>query len=255
MSTSTVEVPQVCLGRKAIITDSRTLKMATYIGPELPAPPAVVDWTNGQTTEWGMMLNDRLGCCTIAGCAHAIQLWSKNVGQQITVPDSAVLSMYEQWDGYNPAIPSSDEGGIELNVLNSWKKQGFVGHNLLAFASINIQNVLEIQQCINLFGGLYIGISLPLTAQHQDVWDVDLSDPYASQPGSWGGHCVFISGYDKNGISCITWGSVKKMTVAFFLKYCDEAYALIGQDFFNTQGVDVEGFNSSQLLADLSQIR
>jgi hypothetical protein len=252
MSTPISPVPQVCLGRKAVIHDSRTLKMGAYLGPELPAPPAAVDWTKGQSS-WGMMLNDKLGCCTICGCAHAIQLWSNSIGTEVTVPDSVVLSMYEQWDGYKPSDPNTDSGGIELNVLNQWKNQGFSGHQLLAYATVNIHNVLEVQQCINLFGGLYIGVSLPLSAQRQDVWDV-VSDPIEGEPGSWGGHCVYVCGYDNYGISVITWGGIKKMTIEFWLKYIDEAYALVGQDFFNAQGVNVEGFNSTQLLTDLAQI-
>jgi len=254
MSTPAATIQPVCLGRKAVITDSRTLKMGAYIGPDLPPPPASVDWSNGQSSGWGMMLNNKLGCCTICGCAHAIQLWSKSLGTEITVPDSSVLAMYELWDGYNPSDPNTDQGGIELNVLNQWKKSGFAGHNLLAFGTVNYHNVLQVQQCINLFGGLYIGLGLPISAQRQDVWDV-VSDPVSSEPNSWGGHCVYVCGYDKYGISCITWGAVKKMSVAFFLKYCDEAYALIGQDFFNAQGKNVAGFDSALLLDDLSQIR
>src|SRR5580692_6287960 len=129
----------VCLGRKAVITDSRTLKMASYLGPQLPPSPASVDWTKGKSS-WGMMLNDKLGCCTIAGCAHAIQLWSNSVGQEITIPDSDVLATYEQWDGYNPSDPNTDNGGIELNVLNQWKNKGLFGHQLLAFGAVNYNN-------------------------------------------------------------------------------------------------------------------
>src|ERR1017187_6786701 len=122
------------LGRKAIKTDTRTLQLGDYIAPTLPPPPPAVDWTKGKT-DWGMMLNDTLGDCTIAGCGHAVQVWSlANVGLELTVADKDILKAYEVWDGYNPHDPSSDNGGIELDVLNRWQKSSLAGHALLAFA-------------------------------------------------------------------------------------------------------------------------
>ncbi len=159
------------LGRKAIKTDSRTLELGRYLTPAVPPPPAAADWTKG-IDSWGMMLNDMLGDCTIAGCGHAVQVWTANTGTMVTVPDSTIESYYEQWDGYVPGNPSTDKGGVELDVLNDWQKQGFAGNTLLAFADPRLANLVEMRQSIALFGGVYIGLSLPLTAQTQDVWDV-----------------------------------------------------------------------------------
>jgi hypothetical protein len=202
-----------------------------------------------------MMLNDHLGCCTICGAGHAIQGWSANASKEITISDNDVLSAYETWDGYNPKDPSTDTGGIELNVLNNWRTNGLANHKLFAFAAINIANQQEVKQAINLFGGAYIGVSLPLSAQEQGVWDVDLTQGSNSDKGSWGGHCVYVSGYDEKGVTCITWGILKKMTWDFWKTYCDEAYALFGQEWLNTGGQAPSGFNHDQLIADLSEIR
>jgi hypothetical protein len=239
------------LGRKAIKTDSRTLALADYLLPSIPPPPPTADWTKG-ITSWGMMLNDTLGDCTIAGVAHAIQVWSANTGTMFTVPDATVQNYYEQWDGYVPGQPNTDNGGIELDVLNDWQKQGFDGKPLLAFADARFTNLVEIRQSIALFGGVYIGIALPLSAQKQEVWDVV---PGAiGRKGSWGGHCVFVPKYDQHGFTCITWGEVKTMTVAFWKKYCDEAHTLLGQDWLTDKG-SPSGFDQTQLLADLKAIK
>src|ERR1017187_345651 len=152
------------LGRKAVVVDSRTVKLGTYLAPTLPVPPPAVSWSK-QISSWGVMLNDQLGDCTIAGCGHAVQTWSANLGNEITVSDSTVLAAYEAWDGYNPADPSTDQGGIELDVLNNWKQNSLAGHALLAFATVNLANLSQLRSAISLFGGLYIGVGLPLTAQ------------------------------------------------------------------------------------------
>ena len=240
------------LGRKAIKTDSRTLMLGDYLTPKLPPPPASADWTKG-ITSWGMMMNDTLGCCTIAGVGHAIQVFTANSGSEVTVPDATIESYYEQWDGYVPGNPSTDNGGIELDVLNDWKKNGFAGNTLAAFADPKVSNLVQVRQAIALFGGVYIGLSLPITAQNQDVWDVVPKGGANAKKGSWGGHCVFVPKYDAKSFTCITWGQLKVMTVAFWKKYCDEAHALLTQDWIGAKG-SPGGFDMAQLQTDLSEI-
>jgi hypothetical protein len=250
------------LGRKAIKTDSRTLALGRYFTPALKPPPPACDWTKG-ITSWGMMLNgpeanepqfpNGLGDCTIAGAAHAIQVWTANNGSMVTLPDSTVLNYYEQWDGYVPGEPSTDNGGIELDVLNDWQKNGFAGNPLLAFADPKPANLTEVRQAISLFGGVYIGLSLPLTAQTQTVWDVTPNGGAKAKPGSWGGHCVFVPKYDQKTFTCITWGQLTTMTVAFWNKYCDEAHALLSPQWISAKGAP-NGFNLAELQADLQAI-
>jgi hypothetical protein len=241
------------LGRKAIKTDTRTLALGDYLTPALPPPPLAADWTKG-ITSWGMMLNDTLGDCTIAGVGHAVQVWSANTGGEITVPDATVEKYYELWDGYAPGNPATDSGGVELDVLNDWQKQNFDGYDLLAFADPKFSNLVEIHQSIALFGGVYIGLALPVTAQKQDVWDVVPNGGANAKKGSWGGHCVFVPKYDQKGFTCITWGGLKTMTLAFWKKYCDEAHTLLGQNWITDKGAP-NGFNQTQLLADLKAIK
>jgi len=241
------------LGRKAIKTDSRTLQLAQYFTPTLPPPPPAKDWTHG-ITGWGMMLNDQLGDCTIAGVGHAVQVWTANTGSEVTVSDTTVETYYERWDGYVPGDPSTDTGGIELDVLNDWQKGDFAGHKLIAFADPKPSNLMEIRQSIALFGGVYIGLAMPITAQRQDIWDVVPRGGANASPGSWGGHAVFVPTYDENGFTCITWGQLKVMTLAFWKKYCDEAHTLLGQDWLASQGAP-SGFDLTQLEADLKAIK
>lgn len=241
------------LGRKAIVSDTRTLRLAVYLTGALPEPPAAKDWTRG-VTEWGMMCNDRLGCCTISGVGHAIQVWTANTGTMETVSDEAIEAYYSKWDGYVAGDETTDNGGIEIDVLKKWRKQSFANNRLLAFADPCSMNVQEIRQAITLFGGVYIGLDLPLSAQKQDVWDVLPGGGSNAAKGSWGGHCVFVPKYDANTFTCITWGQLKTMTVPFWEQYCDEAHALLDESWITTQQAP-SGFDREQLLADLKQIR
>ena len=240
------------LGRKAVKTDTRTLALGNYLTPAIPPPPPTADWTSG-IASWGMMLNDTLGDCTIAGVGHAVQVFTANTSGIVTVPDSTIESFYEKWDGYVPGDPSTDKGGVELDVLTDWRQQGFDGHALLGFADPKPANLVEVHQSIALFGGVYIGLSLPLTAQTQDVWDVVPHGGAKARKGSWGGHCVFVPKYDQNGFTCITWGALKSMTLAFWKEYCDEAHTLLSPDWLTAKGSPA-GFDQAQLEADLKAI-
>lgn len=246
--------PLMKLGRKAIKTDSRTLRLTRYFTALLPAPPPSVDWSKG-VTEWGMMENDVLGDCTCAGVGHAVQVFSLNGGTEAVVTDVQVRAAYEEWCGYNPSDPSTDAGGICLDILNAWKKTSFHGHHIAAFATANPADIEEIQKAINIFGGCYIGFNVPNSVMENTdpniVWDV-----VADDGGIDGGHCVFVVGYDiaTTIISFISWGTIYRMTFAFWAKYVDEAYAAISRDFIAKNGLDPQGFNLAQLEADLAQI-
>lgn len=239
------------LGRKAVKQDSRTLKLGKYLSPAL-VPPASVDWTKG-VTSWGMMLNDTLGDCTIAGAGHAIQVWSLNDTKEITLPDSDILEQYEDWCGYNPADPSTDQGGIELDVLNRWKKYSMCGKHLKAFATVNVSNFTEVKNAIALLGGVYIGLNVSNYVMNNETAPGSTWDVVPNDGGIDGGHCVFVCGYDATTLTFISWGSVYKMTYAFWTKYVDEAYALLGLSWVG-EGKSPTGLNLTQLEADLAQL-
>jgi hypothetical protein len=251
------------LGRKALVTDSRTLRLARYFSPTLAPPPASVDWTKG-VTQFGMMLNgpdpnnppsasDGLGDCTIAGVAHAIQIFTANSGTEVTLPDQTILDYYEWWDGYVDGDPSTDNGGVEIDVLNHWRKKKFWGHRLDAYADPSVSNLTEVRQAVSLFGGLYIGLSVTDQVMQNDN---DPTIPWDVTPGDTidGGHCVFVTGYDAQFIYFISWGQIYKMTLAYWNAYVDESHALLSPDFLGANGLDPQGFNLKQLQADLAAI-
>jgi hypothetical protein len=233
-ATPAVDHSQMKLGRGPVKKDPRTLKLGNYLNTAA-RPPAAADWTNG-ITSWGMMLNNIHSNCTIAAAAHAVQVWSVHTSQEVTVPDDLILKYYEEWDGYNPNDPNTDGGGVALNVFNAWRKSAFDTHKLLAFADPAHDNFDEIRQAISIFGGVYIGLSLPMTAKTQAVWDVVPNGGDDAKPGSWGGHAVFVPKYDANTFTCITWGRLMPMTLAFWNAYVDEAHALLGHDWLEKNG-------------------
>lgn len=251
-----IDHTQVRLGRKAIKRDTRTLQLRDYVAPAaLPTPPKSVSYL-GQNVVWGDMCNSNLGCCTIAGVGHHSQAWTLNAqGKPIDVPDSLILSTYSKWDGYVAGDASTDNGGIELDVLNDWKRDGFGGVDLTGFVAVDFTDPDMVNTALWLFGGLYIGVNLPISAQNQQLWDVTTG--HDARPGTWGGHCVYVGARD--GVysrrTCITWGTEQVMSDAFWNKYVDECYALLSPAWIMPTGTAPSGFAMPQLLTDLACIR
>lgn len=249
------------LGKKAPRLDSRNLKLANYLKPGVTFnPPAESSWVV-DVPSWGMMENDQLGDCVIAGAGHSIQQWTFYVkeklgqGQMVVVPDNQILTAYEKVGGYVPGDPSTDNGCDMLTALKYWRKTGIGGHKILAFVQVDPTKPLEWMSAIELFGNLYIGLALPLSAQNQEAWTVPDGGPEGDgSPGSWGGHCVPIMAYSPQSLTCVTWGQTLKMSHNFFAGYCDEAYAVLSQDWLDAQQVAPSSFNLAQLQEDLAAL-
>lgn len=239
------------LGKAQPRLDHRTLRMASYLAPDLPPAPEGVDWLSKLPPFLGFMLNDQLGDCTCAAIGHIIQAWTGNNGTMLTLPDDAILKAYEGACGYVPGNPATDRGGVEMGVLNYWRNIGVGGYKVDAFVSLQPQNREHVKLAVDMFGGAYIGLALPLTAQTQDVWSLAAGHGRAATPGSWGGHAVVVEAYDPHGLTCITWGEKKRMTWSFWDVYCDEAYAMISPLWATKGKAAPSGFDYAQLLTDL----
>ena len=243
------------LGKNPARHDPRTLLMAHYLQPEaLPQLPASQEWTDKIQT-WPMMANDRLGDCTCAAAGHLIEEWTTYSGTGVTLSDSDIIAAYSSITGYNPQTGQNDNGAVELDVLKYWRKTGFSGHKISVFVGLEPGNHDHIKASVYIFGGCYIGLALPISAQTQNVWSVppgSLQGPGA--PGSWGGHAVPVVAYDSLGLTVVTWGALKQMTWGFWDAYCDESYGLLSPDWVNAKKIAAYGFNLAQLKADLKAI-
>lgn len=252
------------LGKQPPKHDPRTLQLARYIDEAAIPIPDSEDYSPAVTGGFPMYGNDQLGNCTCAAVGHMIQVWSANAGGEKTFADADVEGLY--WETGTPpaatgeAGSATDDGRFELDILNYWRKTG-VGQvsyadRIIAFASIDVSNLDNLKRAIFLFGGVYVGIALPATAQGQSEWDV-VGDGKTgrSQPGSWGGHAVNIVGYGDGKLKIVTWGGLLEMTEGFWSAYGDEAYAIVTQDWVEANGQSVvPGFDLATLEADLAQI-
>ncbi len=237
------------LGKLPVRTDVRTISIGRYVDrAKLPPPPETLDLTV-RVAEWPMYGNDERGDCTTAAAGHMIEAWTAAARRNaVEISESAVLSAFEHVKVVDPA--TGDEGAYELDVLRYWRASGIGRHRIGAYARLSVHDHELVRACAWLFGGLYIGLAMPITAQRQPTWAWTGSLSGDAKPGSWGGHAVDVVEFDAAGLTVVTWGRLQRMTWSFWDRYCDEAYCILANDFLE-HGRAPNGFDLEALRADL----
>jgi len=255
-----VDPRKLKLGKQPVRHDPRTLLFASYLTAALPTPPASYD-AGTAVTDWGMMDNDQIGDCTCAAAGHLIMEWTARAKSKVFTPsDKQIVAAYSAITGYNPVSGANDNGANEIDVLNYWRQSGIAGHKISAYVALEPANHTHIMDSVYIFGGCYIGLGLPLSAQAQtqnhQPWSVPPQGTTGDgKPGSWGGHAVPVIAYDSRTLTVITWGARQTMTWGFWKAYCEEAYAILSPDFLTGKKATPEGFNLHQLQEDLADLK
>lgn len=243
------------LGKLPAKYDERTLRLENYL-PEtalLPPLPPQFSW-NKKISKWTMMANDKYGDCVVAGAGHTVQRWTSNAGHEVILPDKTIVDTYLKLTG------GVDSGLYLLDFLRYWRKNGLgTTAPIGAFVAVSPKNITLMRYACYLFGSVYIGAALPLSAKtqidHGLAWDVPPGGPIDDgEPGSWGGHCMASGYYAQWGYSLDTWGQQQQCTKNWMGQYCDEAYAILSLDWFNEGHRTPLGMDWRTLLKDLTAV-
>ena len=240
-------------------------KLADFIEPKRLLPQVPASWQWGKGLEFPVYGNDTLPDCTCAAVGHHEQVWSARAGAPETPALEAVLEFFDytgsmQGLGRNQGRYMAGGG---IGVLDCWRNRGFSQaapgvpapyERILGYAVVNQLDLAEVRAAGYLFGGLYAGLALPLSAAYQwqgqgGVWSLQHSN---NAPGSWGGHAVNITAYGTY-ITCATWGRRWRMSKSFFRTYCDELYVALSPDWVQA-GAAPSGYDQAGLLGLLTQL-
>lgn len=214
--------------------------------------PEVVDYAS-KVTSWPVYMNNVIGDCTCAALGHAIQAWTTYAeGPTVTLPDSAVLALYEAVSGFDPQTRANDNGAVEQDVLTHVQKHGIGGHKIRAFAQVNHKNPAEMKAALDIFGTVYLGMQVPKSAevefQNGTAWQ-NIGDQQIL-----GGHAIDLQKVDSDYMYVVTWGKLQPMTEDFWLTYGDEAWVILTDDWMNSKGLSPTGLNLTGLLNEFDAI-
>lgn len=246
------------LGKLDATRDDRDRLFCHYKARHLPQAPIGYDHTGLVTDPWGMLGNDRIGDCAIAGPAHEHMLTSAMAGKRATFTEKAVIGVYSAITGYDPKKPDSDQGSVVRDVLRYRAATGMTDaegnvHKVGAYVALRPGDWTELMEALYLFGAVGIGIQVPESAQEQ----FEEKKPWVPVPGSpvEGGHYVPVVSRPAEAVAnVVTWGGLQGMSRSFYHHFCDEAWAILSPEAL-TNGKSLEGFDLTQLTADLAELR
>jgi hypothetical protein len=252
----------VKLGKKDARFDPRTLKFADFTTTYVPPSSAAY----GLGLTYAMDGNDQYGDCGVAAFAHQVQVWNSLTDRSFAVGEAQCIAAYEVLcPGFNPVTDANDNGTDLLTNCQYWKSHGiddpassYGRDQISAYMSVDPTNTMDVEQSIAQFGGLYLGVQLPISAQSQvgSLWTV--TSGRNAEPGSWGGHAIPVISYDPDKLCVVTWGALQYMTWDFLYTYGDESYCLLSRNWFagpaSGSGLSPSGFSFGKLKAALANL-
>ena len=249
------------LGKQVPKIDKRTLRLADFLRvpavAPLPCPPER-DWGSALHGQWPMLGNDRMGCCTVTALAHLLICQARNDGRELVIDEEQVSDVYAEATGYDPVTGVHDNGAAMLDILKYAQQVGIGGVKIGPYLALESRNHAHLMTACNLFGGVYLGLALPATAQAEvgDTWLYpEASAGVSGEPWSWGGHAVGSFGYSPQKLTCITWAVEQALSWPFLDRYCDEAYAVLSAEWTGPDGKAPSGLDVAALEAALERVR
>jgi hypothetical protein len=249
------------LGRQPRKFDPRIPRLKTIFAGKPAEPPPTADWwTTKFPKDLGMMLNDQLGDCTCAAFYHIYQLWTGNAdGTMVTEPDQYVQQLYEEACGYNPNDASSDQGGVEQDVLayllNAGAPTPQGPEKILGYVEIDQKNLIHLQSIIADCGAAYAGVNLPQSVL-DNADDTTIPWDITGNTTDAGGHAIAICGYkDISTFYAVSWGKKYTLTGAFLKQYMDEAYGIVSARWVESIGLTPGGMTLAQLDEQMKDLK
>jgi hypothetical protein len=244
-------------GKKPASYDRRDLLYAKYRrGPLPPHPSQFGHETLIEAGAWGMLGNDSVGDCVFAGSDHETMLWTTEAGDPALFTADNTIADYSAVTGYKPGQPDTDQGADVRQALQYRQQTGLIDaagnrHKIGAYLALEPGNIDHLLDALYLFSAVGIGIKVPASAIDQ----FNSGQPWSMVHGRQkivGGHYVPLVA-NRASLVCVTWGRLQPMTLQFYKKYCDEAWAILSPEMLR-DGVSLDGFDMEQLQVDLQAV-
>lgn len=238
------------------------------VGGVLPPIPATFDRsglfpprTPNDPYPLGMLGNNKVGDCTIAGAGHIVMLWNKLTGRPVQITTADALDDYRDCCGWQ-GTEATDNGGDMLSVAAYWQRTGFRDatimpdgtprrHKIAAYVSIDPNNIAYLIAASYICdGGVGLGVALTEDSERQ----FDAGEPWSGKAANDDNfHYVPLAYVGNDGMPHVyTWGADFPVTREFIQDNCREAMGYVSEEALRS-GKTVEGFLLQDLLADVQQ--
>lgn len=241
-------------GKKPAQYDAKLLHLSDFESVKVPVI-APIGYGHYQKIKqnWGMLGNDRVGDCVLAGADHETMILTSITGKTASFTEGTAVSDYSAITGYNPRDPSTDQGTYMKDAMSYRRHTGILDsnnkrHKVGAYLALEPGNWTQLLQALYAFTVVGIGIEFPDSAMDQYF----ANKPWTVVKGSAvdRGHYIPVVGRPTSTyLEIVTWGRAMRMSETFYKKYNDESYVFISNEGL-VNGISPEGYN----LTDLNNI-
>lgn len=219
-----------------------------------PVPTTDDYATKAQDALTKMMDNDAEGCCVITALAKLIGMENayRPGGSVVVATDREVSRAYHDVGG------PGDNGLYSPDALDWLRDKGMVFggklHKIEGYAAFDPTDPALTDAAFHWFGGLYFGVNLTSRqynhAEDTDTWDIDGT-------GVVGGHAIPFSMRFPDKCQLATWARQPVATRRLMQSrnWADEAFVVLGPDWFNAAGIDTNNVNVSALRDALAAVK
>ena len=262
------------VGARAVPTlhHSKFLKFGDLLAkgslPQITVPALPWDFSNAASMPGlrSIYLNDQLGDCVVASMAHTLNVQAAQSGNPVTIySDPQIQAQYTIGSGgvYVPGNPNTDQGCDEATALNAWGTNAWAdGSEVKGWVSVDAKNDQESEQAFFAAKSLIYCVGLPdawIANNMANVADGAIWDVVPGGPDENNGHSFMAFGRNADGSDKIdTWALFLTATAVARQQYATPGaggglYIAITTALINTlKGLSPDGWNESQLLADLA---
>lgn len=244
-------------GKKPYVPSDSDLQFSDVFEPLATTPG--VQWGHYELLEGGlydfdfplgMLANDKLGDCEIAGQDHGQMLDDAEAGRPIPEFDDATATAdYSAVGGYVPGKPETDQGLETRETLAYRRKTGMASvdkkrHKIGIFGELPFADLDYLDAVGQTTGKIALGTAITNEAAAQ----FDRAEPFdlGGDEDLDGYHFVYVVGKLAGNFVVITWGTFALMTPRYLQAKADEAWAYATGAQINPQsndtlaGLDVE---------------
>ncbi|MCE2563410.1 hypothetical protein [Komagataeibacter sp. FNDCF1] len=212
-----------------------------------------------------MLGNDTLGDCTSAGIGNHLHATGALAGFDVSgITTDAAVRFYSLSTGYVPGNPTTDNGGVEVDVLTTALRDGYALADQTLYPIWGSADPGDLNGVRNIAAGLsaaYLGVQLAQSDMWEDedgnlapVWDTQTPIGHGdTTPGSAGAHCLLLWDYagtaDTDLVTLLTWGSKQKATWRWVRSRIMEAHGLAWGQLHAPGGLYPDGYDWDALVA------
>lgn len=231
------DVEFIKLGRSEAKFDARTPSLVRIVQDQEIKVPTSTNRRAKFKGTWGMLGNDKYGCCDWSGWAHSLMSMSADEGGKWMPTDQIVTSAYMKYTN-NVDQGTNMLDACNLRIHNTWSNFGQKKADFFVGLDLGAHLQTSVSAGIYLVGSSRLGVALPLAYQRNPYsWTMPPVNADSSwQPGSWGGHAVDAIDFDADGVWLVTWGKLIKVSWAALQYIMQEGYAMSHPNFRNRKG-------------------